>query len=112
MDIQDGLEIVVGHRPQRGASNDARVVDEDVDSAVAVERSLHDRLAAGRCRHRVGACDRITTGGGDLVDHFLVRVPINAVAGQAPAGIVDDDLRPTRRQQQGVGAPQVPARRR
>ena len=34
---------------------------------------------------------------------------IGSVAGQAAAGVVDDDLRPLRRQQEGIRAAQTPA---
>ena len=40
----------------------------------------------------------------DLPDHFVGRTSIGAVTGEAAARIVDDNLRPLRREQHGVGA--------
>ena len=57
-------------------------------------------------------CDRVTAGRGDLGDHLSRGAGVGAVARQAAAGIVDDDLRAARRQQQRVRAARARGRRR
>src|SRR6516225_9881969 len=46
----------------------------------------------------------VATGGGDLTHHVVGRTGIGAVTGEASPLIVDDNLRPPRREQHGVGA--------
>src|SRR5262249_53592263 len=103
-DIQHRVEVLVAHLFQRCAAHDPGVVDEDVDAAVHIERRVDDRLAAGCGGHRVGAADGLTTGSGDLPHHIVCRAGIPAVTGEAAPWIVDDNLRPLRCEQHGVGA--------
>jgi hypothetical protein len=77
-------------------------VDENVDPAVVVQRHIDDRLATGRSRDGIGARDGFSTGGGDLTHHLPGRSGVGTIAGQAAAGIIDDDLCAVRCQQQGV----------
>ena len=107
--IEDRVEIIGRHLLQRSPANDACVVHEDVQPAVVLERRFDDRpTARGRC-HGLRACHRVTSGLRDLGDHVCGRRRVGAVAGQTPAGIVDDDLRPARREQQRIRAPQAAA---
>src|SRR6185312_1139822 len=54
-------------------------------------------------------CYRLTTCRGYLVDNGLGGARIGSVAGQATAGIIDDNLRSARRQQHGVRTAQPAA---
>src|SRR5882724_7009476 len=109
MDIHDGLEVLVRHLAQRSWTNIARVVDEDVDAAVVIERRLNDRPAALRGRYRLGASDCFASRSLDLLHHFLCGPHIDAVALQADTRIVDDDPCPLGRKEQRIGAPEPSA---
>ena len=109
VNVDHGLEVVVGHLLQRRPANVSGVVNEDVDAAVVVQCRVDDRLAARRGRHRLGAGDGIAARRGDFAHHLVGGRGVGAVTGEAAAGIVDDDLRALRRQQQGVRAAQPPA---
>ena len=104
VDIQHRVEVLVTHFFQRCAAHDPGVVDEDVDAAVRIERRGDDRLAAGWGGDRVGADDSLTTGSNDLTHHIFRRTGVDAVTGEAAPWIVDDNLRPLRGEQHGVGA--------
>ena len=55
--IEHRVEVLVAHLFQRAATDVARVVDQDVDAAVVLERGLDDRLAALAGRDRLGTRD-------------------------------------------------------
>ena len=60
------LEVVgVGLREPR-PSDDAGVVDEDVDASEPFDRRVDERLRAGRRGDVVRVGDRVATGGDDL----------------------------------------------
>ena len=82
---------------------------QDVDAAVVLERGTDDGLPARGGRHRFGGCDGVAARRGDLLRHLVRGSGVDALPRQAAAGIVDDDLRAARCQQQGVLAAQPPA---
>src|SRR6202022_62464 len=53
MHIHDRLEVLVRHLLQGSSTEGARIVDEDVDAAIAVQRRLHNRIAARWRGHRL-----------------------------------------------------------
>ena len=92
MDIDHGVEVLVGHLFQGGATNIARIVDKDVDAAIVTERRVDDRLAARSRRHRFGAGDGLATRRRDLADHLVRGMRVGAVSGEVGAGVINDDL--------------------
>jgi hypothetical protein len=109
VDVDDGLEILVRHLFQRCAAHDSGVVDEDVDPAVTLEGRVDDRLASVGRGDRVGAGDGFASGVDDFAHYVVGGCGVGAVTGEAATGVVHDDLRPARREQQGVGAAEPPA---
>ena len=87
-DVERALQVHVEHRVhqvglhvvERLVAQDARVVDDDVDRAVGVERGLHDGLAALGGGDGVGVGDGLAAGGLDLVDHVLGGALVAAAA--------------------------------
>ncbi len=104
VDVQHRVEVLVAHLFQRCAAHVAGVVDEDVDAAVGSSAASMIALPPARGADRLGAGDGLTTGSNDLTHHVLGRTGIGAVTGEAAPWIVDDNLRPLRREQHGVRA--------
>jgi hypothetical protein len=90
---QDRLQIGGSELDEGLVAQDARVVDDDVDLAEAVERGLDDRLAPFGRRHRVVACDGGPPGFGDLLHRRIghARATTGSVGGTTQ--VVHDDLR-------------------
>src|SRR5699024_1582177 len=83
-------------------------VHQDVESAERVDGGLDQVLRALRRRHIVTVDDGVASGGLDLGHDLLGRVLARVRAVRAGAEIVDDDLRPLRREGQRVLAPDSP----
>ena len=78
VDVDDAIELILGHRDELRVLHDARVVDQHVDAAVA----LHHRLDHGLNRRAVGdvhekpmrVATDIANRGDGLIDGRLVQV--------------------------------------
>jgi hypothetical protein len=103
VDLVDEVPVGLAHLLERDVAEDAGVVDEDVDLAEGVDGGLDDGVAV---LDRVVVGDRGAAGGLDLVDDLVGGRARLALAGEAAAEIVDDDLGAARREEQRVGAPQ------
>jgi hypothetical protein len=79
MDVENGLEVVVGHLLQRGAANDACVVDQDVDPAVAIQRGVDNGLATFGGGNGIGTRHGFASRGGDLAHDVLGGPGVGAV---------------------------------
>ena len=88
----------------------AGIVDEDIEPAERRERGIHDRLAALRGGHALGAGHCLATRRHDLIDHGLSGAGVKAGTGDTAAIIVDHHFRAKLAEQQCIAASQ-PARR-
>src|SRR5687767_13981120 len=109
MDVDDRFEIFLRDLFERSVANVAGVVNQDVDAAEVIERTLNDRLAALRCRDGFGASDGFTASLLDFANHFFGGTRIGAVTFDADTGIVHDDLRAGSTEEQGIFTPQSSA---
>ena len=98
-----------GHVVERLVTQDAGVVDDDVDASEGVQRGLYDRRAALGRGDRVGVGDGLATGRLDLVDDSFRGSLVAAGAVDGTAEVVHDDQRPTGRHQQRVLAAEASA---
>src|SRR6201999_1972585 len=78
------------------------IVDHDVHSSPRAQGGLDDRLSALRARHTIGVGDGFTALPAYLLCDGVRRVGVRACSGHRTAGVVDDDARTTRCQQQRV----------
>ncbi len=103
VDLQHCVEVLDAHVEDRVVTDDARVVDEDVEAAELID-GLRDHLAClvivGHVR--VVGC-RLAAAGLDDVDG-QVRVATRSLARDRPAQIVHDHGRAVLRQLQSVTA--------
>ena len=102
MNIDDSLEVRQRHLGEAGVPQDAGVVDQDVDPAPSLNGGLDHMLHLAGVGDVRPVGDRLTARGDDLVGDFLGRRRGMARAVDGAAEIVDDDLRATPGQGQGV----------
>ncbi len=102
--------VVVGlvHLQQRLVPDDAGVVDEDVDRAEGVDRSLDDPPGGVEVAHGVVARDRAAAGLLDVAHRHRRRVLVGAAAVEADADVVDHDRGAFGGEAQGEFAPDAP----
>ena len=105
--LVDEVPVGLGHLGEGDVAEDAGVVDDDVDPAEGVDGGLDDRGALG---DRVVVGDGLAAGGDDLRDDRVCRCGTLASAPSVTAEVVDDDLRPAAREEEGVGAAETVAR--
>jgi hypothetical protein len=98
------VPFLFGHLQQRPVTEDAGVVDEDVEPAVGVEGRLHHLAGAGGRADRDAAGDGSSPQGLDL-GHDSFRGSALPGPISCAAEVVDDHLGPFAREQQGMGAP-------
>ena len=103
--VDDGLPILREHVVEHLVAQDAGGVEDDVQPAEGVARLLHHRQAVVELGDRAVIGGRLAARGLDLVDDFLRRRLVRALAAAAGAGIVDDDLGPVRGHQLGDFGP-------
>ena len=85
VDAIDPVELLLGHVEQRlVAVRRARVVDDDVEVAIGVERAAHEGFDVGVARDVTRTERRGTAGRGDSERHALRTRRVD---------VVDDDLR-------------------
>ena len=65
VDVEDAVELLLRHRLDRRELVDARVVDEDVELAVALDRGLDDPARVVGLGHVAADGDRLAAVGGD-----------------------------------------------
>src|SRR5581483_2788055 len=110
VDVDDGVPVGLLHVEAHAVAEDAGVVDQDVESPELVDGLLDELLAA------FPRGDVIEVGSGvaarplDLVDDLLGGPLLAGLTGHRTPHVVDDDLRPFGRQQEGLGAPDSPPR--
>ena len=83
-------------------TQDAGVVDDDVDSAERLDRGIDDRLAALGGRHRVVVGHCLAACRDDLVDHELGGRGVVALAADRAAQVVHHDPRAAARELERV----------
>jgi hypothetical protein len=88
----DGVELVLAHLHDRLVAQDACVVDEDVEGAVRVDGAADEALGPGPVADVVVVGDGLAAPLGDDADHLVGRALVGAVAGDARAEVVHDDL--------------------
>ncbi len=114
VDPDDGVPLVLGHREDHPVAQDARVVDQDVELSVRLDRQLDQRaglLVVGDVAEvGDGAAARRADLVGDLLGRGRGRLA-GAVAARLPV-VVDDDGRAEPGQFQRLGPPEAAARRR
>ena len=86
-------------------SRDPRIVHHDVDGAEVVERGLDDRRRAVLLRDRCVTRDRNAAGRLDLLHDLVGRIRRGSRPVEFAAEIGNDHVRATRREEQGVRAP-------
>jgi hypothetical protein len=69
MDVDDLIEIILGHLVKHPVAQDPRVVHQDVKLAKGVERALHERLSRGHRADGIGVDCRLAASLGDLVSN-------------------------------------------
>jgi hypothetical protein len=93
VDGDHGVPLVLGHVHEHPVAEDPRVVDEDVEAPVALDRAADHMLGSVVVRDVVVARDRLPARGDDLVDDALRGRRVGALAAERAAEVVDDDLR-------------------
>ncbi len=99
----------VGFRKAR-PSDDAGVVDQDVEASELLDRRVDERLCAGRRGHVAAVGDRDAAGGDDLGGDGGRRFGVRADALHRAAEVVDDDAGAPVGEQERMG-PADPASR-
>ena len=110
MDGDDCLDLFGGHVLERGVTQDAGVVHENVDLTEGVHGCRHDRGPAALGGDRVAVGDRRTARGRDLVDHCLCCRDRRAAAVHRTAEVVDHDAGTPAGEFEGVTAAEPTAR--
>ena len=105
--VQNRVEVVVGQLGERLVTQDAGVVDDDVDLAEGVDRGLDDVLAALGRRDRVVVGHRLAAGRLDFVDDLLRGGVVAALPVDGPAEVVDDHASAAPGEVEGVRAAQA-----
>src|SRR5205807_4570918 len=109
MNPDHGVEVGLVHLHQRLVTDDAGVVDEDVDLAEGIHRRLHDLPGAIELDHGVEAGYRGPTGRLDLLAHLDGRALLGGLAREAGAHVVDHHLGSLAREAQGDLPPDAPS---
>ena len=91
MHVDDGLDHLGGEVVERLVTQDAGVVDDDVDGAERVDRGLDDSLAAVSGGHRVGVGHGLATEIDDLLGDPLGRSGVATLAADGTAEVVDHE---------------------
>src|SRR5215468_2801808 len=97
------------HAMEDAVTQDAGVVDQDVDAAEGGERSLHDLVGIFRFGDRQRRGDRLAAAALDLVDHLLRGRGIRAGAFEARADVAYDHGGALARHHQRNAAPDAAA---
>src|SRR4051794_11238056 len=93
------VEVDVRHD---GPPDDARVVDEYVDTAESIEGGVDQRCGARFRRDVVRVGDRRTATGNNLVDNGRGWSRVGADTVRRPAEVIDDDVGTASSQQQRI----------
>ena len=98
---RDGVEILEADLLSEPPADVPRVVDQDVDAAVVVERGADNRCSPPAAV-ATESVDATASPPAAMIsaDHVMCGAGVDAVAGEAAADVVDDDLGATRCQQQ------------
>src|SRR6185369_9548888 len=99
--VDDRVPLLLGHVEDHAVSEDAGVVDDDVDPAEGVHRGLDDRLPTGHAGHRVVVGHGIAARLGDLLHDLIGRLPVGPGPDLAAAVIVHHHPGPVLRHQDG-----------
>ncbi len=102
VNLDDRIPLLLGHVEDRAVAKDARVVDEDVEVAIGLERLLDEILAALPTRDVVVVGARLTAGRLDLIDRLLRGPVVGTRAIPFAAEVIDDDLGAFRGQEHRV----------
>ncbi len=100
-----GVPLLLRHVHEHAVAEDPRVVHEDVEPAVAVDRPLHELLGRAEVGHVRVARHRLAAVGHDLVDDLLGRACVLALSCERAPQVVDDDPRARPRQSERVVTP-------
>jgi hypothetical protein len=109
VDGQDVVEVAEREIREGRLSRHPGVVDEDVDAPEAIERRADDCRATFRGRDGVGVGNRSASTLGDLGRDRSRRLRGCAASVGSGAGVVHDDLRSSRCEQQRVFPPEARA---
>ena len=110
MDGQVALEVVrVGFREAR-PSDDAGVVDQDVEASELLHRRIDERLCTCGCRYVAGVGDRGSASRDDLGGDGRRRFGVSSNALHRAAEVVDDDACSSGGEQQRMGSPDAASR--
>ena len=102
VDGDDVVEVLLAHGDEHAVAQDPGVVHDDVEVAEGRDGLVDDGLRPVERAHAVGVGHRLAAGGRDLVDHGLRRRDVGTRAVHRAAQVVDHDLGPQRREQEGV----------
>ncbi len=106
MDAVHQVPVLGAHLVEAAVAEDARVVDQDVELAVRVERGLDDLVAVF---DGVVVGDRLATGRLDLLDDRVCGAGAFAFAERGAAQVVDHHFSAAAGQQQRMRSTQAPA---
>ena len=104
MDCEVSLEVVGVDLGHAGPSDDARIVDKDVDAPELLDRGGDERLRSLGRSDVAGVGDGGAAGGGDLGYDRGRGLGVGAVSLHRAAEVVDDDARAAFGEQPRVGA--------
>jgi hypothetical protein len=109
VDRDDEVPVLDIHLEHALVAEDARVVDEDVDPAEAVDRRLHYLLGAVPLGDAVVVRHRLAARRLDLVADLLCGSGVRSLAFHRAAEVVYYNLRSTARKKKGVSAAEASA---
>src|SRR5207245_1598117 len=89
----DRVEVVLCHREDHAVTQDAGVVDDDVERAVGLDGLVDDALGAVVVGDIVVVGDGLAPAAANELGDLLGRPLVGALAGDRAAQVVDDDLR-------------------
>ena len=109
MDVEVGGQVRLIGVGDAGPSNDAGVVDEDVDPPEAFDGGVDEGLGSGARGHVADVGDGRPAGGDDLGRHGGRHISVGADTVPRPPQVVDDNPRTSGGQKHGIGPPDTAA---
>ena len=107
--VDDSVPFFLGHVDEHPVAQDAGVVDENVEIAERLDRTVDQTLRTLPVSDVIAVDDRLATERLDLFDDMLCRGQIRAGTVVGPTQIVDDETSPLAREQQRVLTPDATA---
>jgi hypothetical protein len=100
--VDDRVPLLLRHVRQHAVTQDAGVVDDGVEIAERLDRSVDESLRTFPRRHAVAVGHGLATHPLDLLDDLLGGTEVATGAVDVATEIVDHDLGAVRRQAQGM----------